>query len=127
MARRPMGPFGGGFGFQFQFKQEFNFDPSSRPEDVEGSVSQALMLMNNPAINAKIRATGTNLLARILSSYPDNDEAIRMVYLRTLARRPTDRELARCREHLRRVTNRNEAFEDILWALLNSTEFMTKR
>ena len=50
-----------------------------------------------------------------------------MVYLRTLARRPTDRELARCREHIRTVGNRAEAFEDILWALINSTEFQTKR
>ena len=36
---------------------------------------------------------GTNLLARILKAYPQNDDALRMVYLRTLARKPTDREL----------------------------------
>ncbi len=49
------------------------------------------------------------------------------LYLRTLARRPTDRELARCKEHVRSVNNRPEAYEDLLWALINSTEYQTKR
>ena len=114
-------------GLEFLFKQEFNFDPSTKPEEVEGSLSQTLLLMNNPVINQKILARGTNLLARILTAYPDNSDALRMVYLRTLARRPTDRELTRCREYVRTVGNRAEAFEDILWALINSTEFQTKR
>ncbi len=114
-------------GLEILFKQEFNFDPSTRPEEVEGSLSQTLLLMNNPVINQKIKAQGTNLLARILTAYPDNSDALRMVYLRTLARRPTDRELTRCREYVRTVGNRAEAFEDILWSLLNSTEFQTKR
>jgi len=124
--KKGFGP--GGFGgFEGQFKQEFNFDPSTRPEEVEGSVAQALMMMNNKAINQKIKATGTNLLARILATHSDNDEAVKAVYLRALARRPTERELTRCREHIRTVGNRAEAFEDILWALLNSAEFQTKR
>src|SRR5262249_35019784 len=88
---------------------------------------QALLLMNNPIINNRIQARGTNLLARILKSYPKNDDALRMVYLRTLARKPTDRELAKCRKYLQKVGNRAEAFEDILWALINSTELQTNR
>jgi hypothetical protein len=121
------GPFAALQSFENVFKDEFGFDPSSRPVDVEGSVSQVLLMMNNPTINQKIQAGGKNLLARILKSYPDNDEALRMVYLRTLARRPTDRERDRCRQHIRTAGSRAEAFEDILWALLNSTEFQTKR
>jgi hypothetical protein len=121
------GPFARFAGLEALFKQEFGYDPSTRAEEVEGSVSQALLMMNNPTINQKIQAKGTNLLARILSSYTQDDEALRMVYLRALARRPTDRELARCREHLRVAGSRAEGFEDILWALINSTEFQTKR
>lgn len=121
------GPFARFGSLEFLFKQEFGYDPSTRPEEVEGSVSQALLLMNNPTINQKIRASGSNLLARILSSYSEDDEAIRMVYLRTLARRPNDRELARCRQHVRSATSRAEAYEDLLWALINSTEYQTKR
>jgi hypothetical protein len=123
----PMGPFAGRFGLEGQFKREFDFDPSLPSDEVEGSIPQALMLMNNAQIQQKIRAQGTNLLGRILSAYPKDDEALRMVYLRTLARKPTDREAVKGLAYVKKVGNRAEAFEDILWALLNSTEFQTKR
>jgi hypothetical protein len=123
----PAGPFGRFQGLEGQFKQEFSYDPSTKAEEIEGSISQALILMNNAQINQKIRASGTNLLARILSSYSEDGEAVRMLYLRTLARRPTDREASRCRQHIELVGNRAEGFEDLLWALINSTEYQTKR
>src|SRR5262249_23803678 len=82
----PGGPFAGRFGLEGQFKQEFRFDPSLPPDDVESSIPQALMLMNNPQIQQKIRADGTNLLGRVLSAYLRDDEAVPMVYLRVLAR-----------------------------------------
>src|SRR5207302_11103682 len=125
--RRPMGPFGGVGGLEGQFKQEFRFDPSLKADEIESSIPQALLMMNNPAINNRIQARGTNLLGRILTAYPPNDDGLRMLYLRTLARKPTDKEMDRCREYIRKVEKRAEAFEDILWALLNSTEFQTKR
>ncbi len=130
---RPGGPpFGGGpFArlqtLEFVFKRLFAVDPSVKADEVEGSIPQALILMNNPTINQKIEATNTNLLARILQSYPKDDDALRMVYLRALARKPTDRELAKCQNFLAKVGDRAEGFEDILWALINSTEFQTKR
>lgn len=117
----------GAFGLEGAIRQEFGFDPSTKPEEVEGTISQALLLMNNPTLHGKIEAKGPNVLGRILAAHADNDEAVRMVYLRTLARRPTDRELRRCRNHLAAVPNRAEAFEDILWALINSTEYQTRR
>jgi uncharacterized protein DUF1549/uncharacterized protein DUF1553 len=121
------GRFAGRFGLEGSFKDEFNFDPSLKADEVESSVPQALLLMNNPQINQKIQARGTNLLGRILKAYPDDNDALRMVYLRALARKPTDREVDRCRSYIKEAGSRAEAFEDILWALLNSTEFQTKR
>jgi hypothetical protein len=114
-------------GLEGAFLQEFNFDPSQKRDEVEGSVPQALLMMNNPVLNNRIRATGSNLLARILKAYPQDDDALRMLYLRTLARKPTDREMQKCRAYVEKASNRAEAFEDVLWALLNSTEFQTKR
>ena len=55
------------------------------------------------------------------------DEALRILYLRTLARTPTDREVQKCRSYIAETGRRIDAFEDILWSLLNSTEFLTKR
>src|SRR5262249_30341200 len=115
------------FGLEQVFKREFQFDPSTKVEEVEGSVSQALFLMNNAAINEKIKAKADNMLAQVLKAHDDDDAAIKAVYQRALGRRPTNREIDRCRQHLRDANSRAEAFEDILWALINSTEFQTRR
>ena len=82
------GRFGGGL--EQQFKREFSFDPSSRPEDIEGSISQSLILMNNMQIQQKIKANGSNMLGKVLATYTQNDEAVRAVYLKTLSRRPSE-------------------------------------
>lgn len=124
---RPQAPFGPRAGLQGLFETEFAFDPSLKPDEVEGSIPQALLLMNNPAVNDRIQARGRNLLGRILASYEKNDDALRTLYLRALARKPTDRELDRCLAYIDKTGKRAEAFEDILWALVNSTEFQTKR
>jgi hypothetical protein len=110
-----------------KFKAEFDFDPSLRNEDVEGTIPQSLFLMNNADLNKRIKAVGKNLLSRVLKDSPDDAEAVTSIYLRVLARRPTDRELSKCLAYIARIENRAEAFEDILWALINSTEFQTKR
>ena len=121
------GPFMRRFGLEGIFQATFGFDPSTKSDEVEGSVPQALMLMNNPAINNRMRAGGNTVLEKILTSYPDNDEAIKMLYLRVLARKPTANEAETCRKYIAEVGKRNEAFEDILWTLTNSAEFQTKR
>jgi hypothetical protein len=126
-APRPAGPLGQRPGLEGLFKLEFRFDPSAKPDEVEGSIPQALLLMNNPLLNQRLQARGTNLLGRILESFPRDEDAVRMVYLRALARKPTDHELEKCCGYVAKVGNRAEAFEDILWALLNSAEFQTKR
>jgi Protein of unknown function (DUF1549)/Protein of unknown function (DUF1553) len=123
--RGPLG-FGGG-GIEGLVKVEFGFDPSLKPDDVEGSIPQALILMNSPPVQQRIKATGTNLLGRILSSHSEDGPALDMVYLRTLARKPTDREKTKCLDHIKKASSRGDAFEDVLWALLNSTEFQTRR
>jgi hypothetical protein len=110
-----------------KFKAEFDFDPSLKHEDVEGTIPQSLFLMNNADLNKRIQAVGKNLLSRVLKDSPDDAKAVTSIYLRVLARRPTDRELSTCRAYIARIENRTEAFEDILWALINSTEFQTKR
>ena len=44
-----------------------------------------------------------------------------------LARRPNSDEVRTCGNYLVKMGNRKEAFEDILWALINSTEFLSRR
>jgi hypothetical protein len=126
IAGAPPRQYGGATPLYRVFGELFAFDPSLRADAVEGTVPQALLLMNNEVINAKIRATGDTDLARILKRFPRDEEAIRQVYLRALGRRPSAREMSVARAHIKEVGKRGEAFEDLLWALINSTEFRTR-
>jgi hypothetical protein len=53
------------------------------------------------------------------------DELLADAYLRTLSRLPSERELADCRQHVAESTDVPEAMHDLLWALLNTQEFIT--
>lgn len=53
------------------------------------------------------------------------DQLVAEAYLRTLSRLPSDSELADCRQHIADSTDVPEAMHDLLWALLNTQEFIT--
>ncbi len=122
------GPFTQGApALQYLVRLAFDADPSLNADEVEATITQAMMLMNNKDLNAQIKSTGDTSLAELLSSHKQDESAIQIVYLRTLGRKPTADEMDGCRDHLKTVAKRGEAFEDIVWALVNSREFQTKR
>jgi hypothetical protein len=53
------------------------------------------------------------------------EELIQQAYLRCVSRPPTAAELRRCETYLTRTTDPHEALDDVLWALLNTQEFLT--
>jgi hypothetical protein len=111
-----------------QVNQTFGYDPSVLRDEVVGSIPQALFLMNSPelarAMGGRQRATS---LGRLLAEVTDDDDLVGELYLRCLAREPKQAELATCLDHVRATEDRTEAFEDILWALVNSTEFLNRK
>ncbi|OYW17707.1 MAG: hypothetical protein B7Z55_12000, partial [Planctomycetales bacterium 12-60-4] len=110
-----------------QFNQIFTFDPSTPQEDLTGNVQQSLFLMNTPMFRNATASTGGSKLAQILRTQSDDQDAVAEVYLLTLSREPSDRELKVCQQYIRDVGNRGEAYEDLLWGLLNSSEFLSRR
>ncbi len=104
--------------------RSFRHDPSTPQRDIEGTVQQALFLMNNPTLQSKLKSSQ---LKKRLLAIKQPRTLITQLYLAILARRPTDSEFIRGNKHLRTVTNRPEAIDDLLWMLVNSTEFLTKR
>ena len=109
------------------FERVFGIDPSVANDDVTGTIPQALYLMNGPLVNGRTQARPGTLLAEILTSTPDNRAALGALYLRVLSRQPTNHEVEICGKYLASVGNRKEAFEDIYWSLINTTEFITRR
>lgn len=57
----------------------------------------------------------------------DRDELIRLAYLRTLSRLPDEREAAAARKHLEAAGTPTAGLGDLLWALLNTKEFIVNR
>ncbi len=53
------------------------------------------------------------------------DGLIEEAYLRTLCRLPDQRELADCRQHIAESENTMEGLRDLMWALVNSQQFIT--
>jgi len=117
---RPVGP-------RAAFEDLFGYDPSTPQVDLTGTVPQALFLMNSTLINNRVSATGYTPLAKLLKTYEDDADVMSELYLLVLAREPSERERTVCRDYIAEVGDRNEAFEDIMWSLINSTEFRTKR
>ena len=109
------------------FNSVFGFDPSTRRGDVAGTIPQALMMMNSPRINQYATAENGRMLGRLLREVTDDRQAITELYLRVLSRQPTDKEVNSCLKYRRNLRDRGEAFEDILWALINTAEFLHRK
>lgn len=109
--------------------EAFGFDPSSEQSNVVRTMQQAMFLMNNRQVQAQINAdpaSGT-MLARLLAAEPDDERAVVRLYERVLARHPTTQEVSLAVAHLRRVGDRGAGFEDLLWSMINSAEFLSRR
>jgi hypothetical protein len=109
-----------------QFNTAFGTDDNGEATSFNGSIPQALLLMNSPLVQ---RATGNqpgSMLAQVATdSGLDNPGKINYLYLAALSRRPTRPELALSNELLAaRDGNVGQALQDIWWALLNSNEFI---
>ena len=82
------------------------------------------MFIENEKLNQIIHMA---LMVRHIYDVDRLRRLLTQLYLAVLSRRPTDNEYARGQKHLRAVPDRAEAVEDLIWVLVNSTEFLTKR
>lgn len=108
------------------FYSQFKYDPSCTPDEVEGGVSQALWIMNDQRLNLRIHEQSASLVEKILKETPDDLQALKYLYTRILIRLPVEREEERFMKH-RNSIGRKQAFEDLVWALINTTEFQSRR
>lgn len=105
----------------------FGRPPRVMPIDSERcnapSMSQALDLFNGEALQAKLKSPdGT--VARLLKSGQSGPRIVAELFLSALARRPSPNEMAGILKMLTGAPSREEGVQDVLWALINSKEFM---
>lgn len=105
----------------------FGRPPRVQPSDSERNphpaMSQALALLNSDAIQQKIKAPD-GVLPALLKSGKTDAQILESLFLRSLARRPSPKESKMLLDAVKKSPSRDEAFQDVLWALLNSKEFL---
>ncbi len=89
----------------------------------DSAVVQSLHLMNSPNLHEKVTADG-NFAAQLAESERTADEIVNELYLRVYSRYPDDDEKLTGRTWFDKSTSRRSATEDLLWAMLNSAEFV---
>jgi hypothetical protein len=108
-----------------QFGFLFDVDEESHPTSYEGTIPQALLLMNGRPLSRATNTVRQGALLKVLAMPGSDDEKLGSLFLRTVARMPTSDELAKLLPLLQgRPSQRQEQFEDVFWALLNSSEFI---
>jgi hypothetical protein len=96
----------------------FKGDDNADPTEYQAGIPQVLSMMNSPQLN------NAAMLTPILQAGKTTEQVVEHLYLAALSRRPTvherERTLALLRKH---ADEPRQAYGDILWALLNSSEF----
>jgi len=102
-------------------------NPSSDPpceRDRQMSVVQSLHLMNSRALQSKL-SNKSGRARQLADSSSPPDQVVTDLYLATLNRPPTEEELKVATAAFgAKDATRQSATEDVLWALLNSAEFV---
>jgi hypothetical protein len=96
----------------------FKGDDNAEPTEYQAGIPQVLRLMNSPQLN------NLAMLGPILKSGKTPRQIVEHLYLAALSRRPTPHELERTLALVHKHANEpRQAYGDILWVLLNSSEF----
>lgn len=90
--------------------------------DIDPSLSQALHLINGETTWGKIEKG--KVIPRLMAAKNTPKEIIESLFIRCLTRRPTALEMAHLEAQLAAIEDPAEVLEEILWALLNSKEFL---
>ncbi len=89
----------------------------------DGNLAQALQLINGPTVNEKIR-NPNNRLGPLLAAKKSDDEILTELYFVALARAPFEDEKKLALAHITKAADKRKAWEDVLWALINTREFL---
>jgi len=87
------------------------------------SLSQALHTLNGDTLATKI-GDPKGWIARLLADHASHAAVVEQLYLATLCRQPTEDEQAVSRQFLADYQEPQECYQDLLWALMNSKQFL---
>ena len=107
-------------GSRDSFAGFFKGEDNPSPIAYEAGVPQALRMMNSQEMHR-----GTRVISALSQKNKQPENLIEQIYLAALARRPADEEREIALRYVKSQPDANRALADVVWALLNSTEFVT--
>ncbi|HBJ34628.1 MAG TPA: S-layer protein, partial [Planctomycetaceae bacterium] len=118
-------------GFNNYFLQVFGKPASESACECERSpeanLAQSLHLLNSGDIQNRLQ-NGQGIAAELARDMErSDDDKANTLYRRAFARNPNDEEFQLIRNHVASATNKQQAWEDILWAIINAKEFQFVR
>jgi hypothetical protein len=116
--------------------QSYFLDVFGRPQRIsacecervsEANLAQALHLLNSEEIQSKVSRAGGRVDAIAKDPRTDADK-VEELFLWTVGHKPNEKQLKLALEHLEtNAKNKKGAYENILWALINTKEFVFNR
>lgn len=116
-----------------QFIVTFGNDEQGETTNFQGTIPQALMMMNGDLMTSATGGKTGSFLAKLLDEARKRSRShpvpfiINRLYLAALSRPPTATEMANARKIIASSPDTINLIEDMFWALLNSNEFVLNR
>ena len=92
----------------------------------DANLAQALHTLNGDILATKI-STNTGRVEKLLAEKKSHAEIVTDIYYATLCRAPSPAEASASERLLTEYTSPKECYEDLLWALINSKDFLFVR
>jgi uncharacterized protein DUF1549/uncharacterized protein DUF1553 len=106
-----------------QFRQRFGDEEMADRGVFQGTIPQALMIMNGAMPNGEIGRVN-NRLDKILKQVAEPESRLDRIFLTVVCRLPSARERATYLPYVKSNGAKKEPYEDVFWVLLNSSEFL---
>jgi hypothetical protein len=107
-----------------QFVIAFGNDEGEESTTFNGTIPQALMMMNGELVGKATSAESGSFLNTVLTKDKSPAGAIRHLYLAALGRGPSRKELPAAQKLIAGSATPLAGYQDLFWALLNSNEFI---
>lgn len=107
-----------------QFVIAFGNDEGEEATTFNGTIPQALMMMNGELVKNATSADSGSFLNRVLTEEKSPSTAVGRLYLAALGRAPGRREAPAAQKLISGSPTPLAGYQDLFWALLNSNEFI---
>jgi Protein of unknown function (DUF1553)/Protein of unknown function (DUF1549) len=111
-----------------QFLFTFANDETEESTNFQGTIPQALMMMNGELMNEALSGKPGSFLCEVVEQGSQQASPagfmVSSIYLAALSRVPTKHEISQAQQYFASYPDSLQVLQDLFWALLNSNEFV---